>query len=123
MSKSKRLRTASAVLLFIVVVLYYTPHQFFQPPPPSATHGDGIDWKRFAYVQYVTNTAYLCNSVMLFESLHRLGTKAEKLMMYPSQFAPGGDSVEGKLLAKARDVYGVKLTPVDVQRRTSNDRT
>jgi len=126
MSKSKRLRIVTAVVLLVVLVLYYAPNQFLHPgstalTSPIALEGK-LDWKRFAYVQYVTNTAYLCNSVMLFESLHRLGTKADKLMMYPAQFVPGASTKEGKLLAKARDVYGVKLTPIDVQRRTSNDR-
>ncbi len=37
-----------------------------------------VNWSRFAYVQYVTNSAYLCNSVMLFETLHRLGSKADR---------------------------------------------
>ncbi|KAL1964240.1 hypothetical protein VTN77DRAFT_7198 [Rasamsonia byssochlamydoides] len=85
---------------------------------------DGIDWSRFAYVQYVTNTAYLCNSVMLFEILHRLGSKADRLMMYPSSFAvEGSNSEESKLLRKARDQYGVKLMPIEIQRRASGDAT
>lgn len=81
----------------------------------------GVDWSRFAYVQYVTNVDYLCNSVMLFERLHTLGTKADKLMMYPGFFTPGDKSLQGQLLAKARDEYGVKLAPIDVLRRTSKD--
>ncbi|KAK9251415.1 nucleotide-diphospho-sugar transferase [Lipomyces tetrasporus] len=69
---------------------------------------NGIDWSRFAYVQYVTNTAYLCNSVMLFEILHRLGSKAHRLMM---------------LLRQARDKYGVKLMPIEIQRRATSEAT
>ena len=83
----------------------------------------GTDWSRFAYVQYVTNLPYLCNSVMLFESLHRLGCKADRLMMYPSKFSLDDDSTESRLLTKARDDYKVNLKPVDIQRRTvTNDR-
>ncbi|KAI1697865.1 glucose N-acetyltransferase 1 [Ditylenchus destructor] len=84
---------------------------------------DALDWSRFAYVQYVTNTAYLCNSVMLFERLHSLGAKADKLMMYPSQFDVESGTEEARLIRKARDQYGVKLMPIQVQRRRSRDPT
>ena len=77
------------------------------------------DWSEFAYVQYVTNLPYLCNSVMLFESLHRLGCKPDRLMMYPSEFSLDDDSIESRLLTKARDEYRVILKPIEVQRRTS----
>lgn len=46
-----------------------------------------LDWSRFAYVQYATNLQYLCNSVILFESLHRLGSKPDRLLLYPSSFS------------------------------------
>ena len=78
-----------------------------------------IEWSQFAYVQYVTNLSYLCNSLMLFESLHRLGCKPDRLMMYPSQFSLEDDSVESRLLNKARDEYRVILKPIEVQRKTS----
>jgi alpha-N-acetylglucosamine transferase len=82
-----------------------------------------IDWSRFAYVQYVTNTAYLCNSVMLFEILTRLQSKADRLLMYPSSFSVDteDDSTESKLLRKARDEYKVKLVPISVQSRSGGD--
>lgn len=43
-----------------------------------------VDWRRFAYVQYVTNALYLCNSIMIFEQLHSLGAKPDLLLLYPS---------------------------------------
>lgn len=98
-------------------------------PAPSASTSPAsdpsipIDWTQFAYTQYVTNTAYLCNSVMLFEILHRLGTRADRLMMYPAYFlaSENSESREAKLLRKARDEYGVKLQPIEVQRRSGQD--
>lgn len=84
---------------------------------------ESTDWSQFAYVQYVTNLPYLCNSVMLFESLHRLGCRPDRLMMYPSGFSVEDDSTEARLLRKARDEYRVVLEPIEVQRKTSNDRT
>ena len=78
----------------------------------------GTEWSQFAYVQYVTNLPYLCNSIMLFERLHSLGCKPDRLMMYPSGFPLDDDSTESRLLKKARDEYSVKLKPINVQRRT-----
>lgn len=89
----------------------------------QATGNITVDWSRFAYVQYATNTIYLCNAVMMFESLHRLKSKADRLLLYPSWMTPlpGGKGIqeeEGRLLRKARDGYGVKLKAVEIQRKT-----
>ncbi|KAL8758811.1 MAG: hypothetical protein Q9199_001222 [Rusavskia elegans] len=88
---------------------------------------DAVDWSHFAYVQYATNKPYLCNSIMLFEALHRLGSRADRLLLYPSKFAVSLDgtdpqSWESGLLRKARDQYNVKLKPIEVVARGSNDR-
>jgi hypothetical protein len=82
-----------------------------------------VNWSRFAYTQYVTNTAYLCNSVMLFETLHRLNSKPDRVMMYPSEFSLDENNAEpeSRLLRKARDEYNVKLVPIKVQSRVSGD--
>jgi hypothetical protein len=53
---------------------------------------------------------------MIFESLHRLGSKAERLMMYPEEWSVNPDSPDAGLLRKARDKYKVKLQPVHIQR-------
>lgn len=89
------------------------------PPVPDVVSTAEVDWSRFAYVQYFTNTAYLCNSVMLFEILSRLRSKADRLLMYPSEFYVDSDSTsaESRLLRKARDEYNVKLVPIAVQSR------
>ena len=36
-------------------------------------------------------------------------------MMYPEDWIVGGDDYAGRLLAKARDEYGVRLMPIEVQ--------
>lgn len=87
---------------------------------------DAVDWSRFAYTQYATNAPYLCNSVMLFERLHRLGSRAERLLMYPSRFEVSGNKTDGQswesaLLRKARDEYNVILKPIEVLQRDSQD--
>jgi hypothetical protein len=38
-------------------------------------------------------------------------------MLYPDSFSTEQDSFEGSLLRKARDNYGIKLVPVQVQSR------
>ena len=83
-----------------------------------------VDWDLFAYTQYVTDQNYLCNSVMLFETLDRLGSEADRVMMYPESmhFDQNDDSKVSELLIKAQDEYDVKLVPVQVQHRSSGDR-
>lgn len=87
--------------------------------------GDDTDWSRFAYIQYVTNEDYLCNSVMIFEQLHRLGSKADRLLMYPKEMlAPDAEYAKthgGRLLIRARDEYNVTLQPIEIQHRDGQD--
>ncbi|KAH9904019.1 glucose N-acetyltransferase [Xylariomycetidae sp. FL2044] len=93
---------------------------------PIYTDGK-VDWSQYAYTQYVTNAAYLCNSVMIFETLHRLKSKADRVMMYPESMMDPAEtnpsSEEARLLVKARDRYNVKLVPVSIQRRAGADAT
>lgn len=42
--------------------------------------------QRFAYVQYATTTEYLCNSLIAFTRLRRLGTKAELALLHPMEW-------------------------------------
>ncbi|KAL8727698.1 MAG: hypothetical protein Q9166_005871 [cf. Caloplaca sp. 2 TL-2023] len=73
---------------------------------------------------------------MVFETLHRLGTRADLLLLYSSEFyledsASEEDKadarltedqrLEVRLLKKARDEYHVKLKAVTVQRRHIDD--
>ncbi|RAK98075.1 nucleotide-diphospho-sugar transferase [Aspergillus ibericus CBS 121593] len=90
-----------------------------QLPKPSTPHGSPpqhVDWSRFAYTQYATDRSYLCNSVMMFEALHRLGSKADRVLVYPSRFlmSESDRSPEARLLRYARDQYAVKLKPIEV---------
>lgn len=122
--KSLRTVRVLAVVIFAVLILLRvrSASSHFNPNL-TIQFGKQLDWSRFAYVQYVTDTDYLCNSVMLFEALHRLGSKPDRLMMYPEDFsiADGKDSREARLLRIARDEYGVKLKPIQVQSRPGGD--
>ena len=87
-----------------------------------------VHWSDFAYAQYVTNSNYLCNSVMMFEALDRLGSKANRVMMYPREWEvpdvnSSSVSEEGKLLREARDYYNVSLVPIVVQTSAGQEPT
>ncbi|KAJ5207328.1 nucleotide-diphospho-sugar transferase [Penicillium cf. griseofulvum] len=60
---------------------------------------------------------------MYFQTLHRLGSKVGRLIMYPLKFPSDNDSPEGRLQIQARDRDGVKLMPIVVQKRESSGGT
>jgi hypothetical protein len=110
MRRNQRVRFATEILLVAILLIYFS---FLKPTPICE---DPTDWSQYAYLQYVTNSDYLCNSVMIFETLHRLGSKAERLMLVPAQFG----AQEGwilDLMLKARNEYNVRLKLMDIQSR------
>ena len=88
-------------------------------PSPSYLHDESVVWTEYAYAQYATDTEYLCNSVMIFEALQRLGSKADRLLMYSEAWDQDPGSPENRLLTKAKNEYGVKLMPVEVQHKNT----
>jgi alpha-N-acetylglucosamine transferase len=87
-----------------------------------------VHWSDFAYVQYVTNGHYLCNSLMILEALYLSVTKADRVLMYPEDWTDPEDNAhdataESKLLAQARDLYSAKLVPIQVQSFARGDAT
>jgi len=146
----RRVRTAIAaaavLLLLIVVVSFRYPdlHERIQELAHNATatvpttcdcsateigtpssnnetsSEPSVRWSDFAYVQYVTNPSYLCNSVMIFEALRRHKTKADLLMMYPQNWElPDRESqattLESKLLVQTRDKWKAKMVPIELK--------
>ena len=54
---------------------------------------------------------------MVFETLDRLGSKADRILLYPREWdvdIANTSDRDSQLLVKARDWYKVKLIPVDV---------
>ncbi|SMQ53929.1 unnamed protein product [Zymoseptoria tritici ST99CH_3D7] len=91
-----------------------TKHHSNTPPPPGKT------WNEFAYATYATDSDYLCNSLMLLETLHRLGSQPERLLLYPRTWdSLPTDSIESRLLVQARDLYSAVLQPIDLQEVSS----
>jgi hypothetical protein len=87
-----------------------------------------VDWSEFAYVTYATTPDYLCNSIMLAESLHRLGAKPETLILYAAELGVGyNDSssssssspASARLLQEAVELYGARIEPVQVLNSSS----
>ncbi|KAK0744688.1 nucleotide-diphospho-sugar transferase [Apiosordaria backusii] len=124
----RRVRVWIVFALTCVLLLFFVrqaplPSSVASPanPEPNELPSDWVDWSRFAYLQYVTNSHYLCNSVMLFEQLHQHGSKADRVMMYPV----GMFNLEAgeKLLLKARDEFDVRLVPVSVRHKKTADAT
>ena len=60
---------------------------------------------------------------MMLESLHRLGSKADRVLMHPTSMHadPTSDSVDSRLLLRAQNEYGTKLVPIEVQHRSGGD--
>ncbi|KAK4448428.1 nucleotide-diphospho-sugar transferase [Podospora aff. communis PSN243] len=142
---SSKMTRAGLVSLLLIISLFAFTRRFddlrkatfqWREGDPVPDHGvdwsvadseENVDWSRYAYVQYVTTEHYLCNSVMLFERLHRLGSRADRVMLYPDHMLdsrnPLSKTHNTQLLSKARDEYKVKLVPIQVQFRESSDDT
>jgi hypothetical protein len=73
-----------------------------------------LDWSRFAYSQYATDTQSLCNALMVFERLHKLKSMPDRVLLYPRDWQRSGADLNGRLMQVARQKYGVKLQPVSL---------
>ncbi|PQE15990.1 glucose N-acetyltransferase 1 protein [Rutstroemia sp. NJR-2017a WRK4] len=135
---TRRLRLAlsakSIQLLFICILIVslgryvvlhnHDPDPFPPMPGPVLKVDDeGIDWFKFAYVQYVTTPEYLCSALQLWSQVETIGSHAQRLMLYPAHWSADevDDSIPSKpltpiarLLKQAQTDYYVKLQPVDV---------
>lgn len=127
-SKSHRWLTGLAFVTVVIVLFRSIDYDNFTSRATSQSTLPEVNWSRFAYTQYVTDSAYLCNSVMFFEALHRLSSRADRIMMYPSEMlqpekeSAGDLSNDARLLLKARDEYKVNLVPITVQSKPGEDR-
>ncbi|KAM5345175.1 hypothetical protein ACJ41O_011037 [Fusarium nematophilum] len=126
-SKRHRWAVGAAGLTTVFFFFLLSSHDLLQrqTEPTLAKPTADVEWSRFAYTQYVTNSDYLCNSVMFFEALDRLASRADRVMMYPSRMLQSEDDArpDARLLIKARDEYNVKLVPITIQHREGSDTT
>ncbi|TGZ78207.1 nucleotide-diphospho-sugar transferase [Ascodesmis nigricans] len=87
---------------------------------PSRISTVKVDWARFAYVQYATALDHVCNALMIFASLTKTPSLADKVLLYPEEWSTDpakGDSDTARLLVQMRDQYGVKLQPIELQEK------
>lgn len=97
---------------------------FRDPVVPDVSYwkSTDLDWTRYAYALYATDVEYLCNAVMIFDSLELYGSRADRLLLYADTLDVSDEGArEGRLLAKARDELGVKLQAVKVLHEESAD--
>ena len=76
-----------------------------------------VDWHKFAYSLYATDTHSLCNALLIFESLKRLGSKADRVLIVPQEWDTTVHSAtdrDSQLLKIAQDKYKVTLYPVQL---------
>lgn len=48
-----------------------------------------VDWSEFAYISFATSPDDVCDSLMLAESLHRLGAKPKTVILYAADLGQG----------------------------------
>lgn len=114
--KQRRYLIVGLLVLFFWFFLL-SPFTTRHKSSEHSIYSKNIDWSRYAYSQYATDQHYLCNSLMVFDSLQKLGSSADRLLFYPktwdTEIANSVDRVS-QLLVMARDKYHVKLQPVDI---------
>ncbi|KAF7937172.1 uncharacterized protein EAE98_001486 [Botrytis deweyae] len=102
------------------------------PGPVTTVEDSAIDWFKFAYVQYVTSPEYLCSALMLWSQVETIGSRAQRLMLYPSHWnveeidtnLPSKPLTPiARLLKQAQTDYYVKLQPVDVLHQNHTEQT
>ncbi|THC93036.1 hypothetical protein EYZ11_007490 [Aspergillus tanneri] len=113
----RHFRTWAFLALFILLIIYLRRERRPPPPLPHIKY-DLVDWTRYAYSQYATSSAYLCNALMVFEALQRLGSRAQRVLFYPEDWDVHIESDrdrDSQLLSLAREKYNVQLVPIDVK--------
>jgi hypothetical protein len=74
-----------------------------------------VDWSSYSYVSYATSPDHVCNSLMLAESLHRLGARPDTLILYALELVSELDTNTSlaRLLQQASQMYDAHVQPVD----------
>ena len=121
----RRVRYIYVAIFLLTIYLWYSRPSILKRRPTHAPslHYKSVDWSRYAYSSYATTSAYLCNSVMMFEALERLGSKADRILFYDEGWdlhVSDATDRNSQLLVKARDAYGVKIYPAQFEKVDNN---
>lgn len=103
----RRIRNSWPIIVVMLILLLYR----------SWPESYKVDSRKHAYVMYATDDHNLCNAYMVFESLHRLGSKADRVLLFNPQWATeaqGGKERSSVLLTRAEKRFKVKLKPVQL---------
>jgi hypothetical protein len=103
--RRSRLITWALIAVAVCIILF-----IFTRPRESA-----VDWHQFTYSLYATDAHSLCNALLVFDSLKRLGSRADRVLLYPKQwdtFVASNTDRTSQLLTIARDQYKVNLLPI-----------
>ena len=71
-----------------------------------------VNWSEFVYISYATTPDDVCNSLMLAESLHRLGAKPDTVILYTEDLVRSSSPSSTLLLQQAIALYGAHVKPV-----------
>ncbi|GFF24628.1 alphaN-acetylglucosamine transferase [Aspergillus udagawae] len=110
----RHIRTWIFFAAFIILILWFR-REAPSPAPVSHIDYDKVDWSRYAYSQYATSSTYLCNAVMVFEALERLGSRADRILFYPEDwdmFVADDRDRDSQLLELAKEKYKALLVPI-----------
>ncbi|KAL2819870.1 nucleotide-diphospho-sugar transferase [Aspergillus cavernicola] len=113
----RHLRTWAFIFIFILFILFLRREP--APPPPSPhLNYDLVDWSKYAYSQYATSSPYLCNAIMVFDTLERLGSRAQRVLFYPREWdvvVESDHDRDSQLLSMARTKYKALLIPIELE--------
>jgi len=107
-------RYAYSIAGFIFVCWLLYPSSGSASPKAGDTN---VKWSNYAYSLYATDSATLCHAVLLADALSRLGSKADRVLFYPSYWdtvVSDAKDRDSQLLVLARDKYKVKLHPIEL---------
>jgi hypothetical protein len=102
-----------------IAIFFLFAYLLLPSHPTASTQGTpgAIDWSKYAYSLYATDSATLCHALLVLDALSRLGSKADRVLFYPNYW----DTVirdskdrDSQLLVIARDRYKVKLQPIQL---------
>ncbi|KAL4783885.1 nucleotide-diphospho-sugar transferase [Aspergillus varians] len=113
----RRIRTWVFIFVFILFILFLR-REPAPSPPLSHINYDLVDWSRYAYTQYATSSPYLCNALLVFDALERLGSRAQRVLYYPRDWdviVESDQDRDSQLLQIAKTKYNVMLVPIELE--------
>ncbi|KAL4915441.1 nucleotide-diphospho-sugar transferase [Aspergillus aurantiobrunneus] len=113
----RRIRTWVFIFVLILFILFFRREQAAPPALPHINY-DLVDWSRYAYSQYATSSPYLCNAVLVFDTLEKLGSRAQRVLYYPKHWdviVESDHDRDRQLLRLAKNKYKAMLVPIELE--------